>query len=400
LSPDVSKGIDLSVEFCGLEFENPFILASGPATSRKETIERAFDVGWGGAVTKITGLKIRPSPHPYIAAFVHDGKRIGIGNIDSIIYDLEKSISLVKGLKKRYPDKKLIANITGNSDTSSWQKAAKEMQDAGVDMLELNLSCPLTEEKRAVGATVGQDPQLTREVVKWVKEAVDIPIMVKLTANVTDITSIAKAAEEGGADALSAINTISGFLGIDLEKMEPKLSVRGMSSFCGYSGPAIKPIALRCVAQLAKSTRLPISGIGGISTWEDAVEFFMVGASTVQLCSAVMFRGLHIINQLKEGVSDFLKRKGFDSVKEIIGFALSKITSIEKLDFAYEVIPEIDKSKCIKCNSCYLSCRDAGFEAIEFNQWKFPIVDKERCGSCGLCSQVCPLGAISLIPRR
>lgn len=394
------RKVDLSIEFCGLEFQNPFLLASGPATARSEMIERAFDAGWGGAVTKLLGLKTRPSPHPYVAAFSFGSKIIGLGNIDSIIYPLEDWLQKIETLKKRYPNKILIANLTGNTDVSDWQEMTKKVQDVGIDMIELNLSCPLTEEERTIGAVVGQDPKITFEVVKWVKEVANVPVMTKLTPNVTDITSIAKAAEKGGADALSAINTVLGFVGIDLETMEPKPSVNGVSAFGGYSGPAIKPIALRCVAQVAKSTNLPISGVGGISTWEDAIEFFMVGASTVQLCTAVMFKGHHIIDHLREGVSDYLMDKGFDSIKEIVGRVLPKLTSIEKLDFTYQIVPQVDRSKCTKCGLCHLACRDAGYEAIELDEEKFPIVNEERCGSCGLCSQVCPARAISLEPRR
>jgi len=393
------RKVDLSIEFCGLEFQDPFLLASCSATARSEMIERAFDAGWGGAVTKLLGLKTRPSPHPYVAAFSFEGKKIGLENIDSVVYPLEDWLPKIETLKKKYPDKILIANLTGNSEVSDWQEMTKKVQDVGVDMLELNLSCPLTGEERTIGASVGQDPKLTFEVVKWVKEVANVPVMVKLTPNVTDITSIAKAAEMGGADALSAINTVLGFIGIDLKTMEPKPSVDGISAFGGYSGPAIKPIALRCVAQAAKSTKLPISGVGGISTWEDAVEFFMVGASTVQLCTAVMFKGYRIIDRLKGGVSDYLMDKGFDSIKDIIGRVLPKLTSIEKLDFTYRVIPQVDKSKCIKCGLCCLACRDAGYDAIELDEEKLPIVNREKCGSCGLCAQVCPAGAIFLKQR-
>ena len=394
------KKVDLSIEFCGLEFQNPFLLASCPATARSEMIERAFDAGWGGAVTKLLGLKTRPSPHPYIAALTFEGKAIGLENIDSVVYPLEDWLPKIETLKKRHPNKILIANLTGDTEVSDWQEMTKKVQDVGVDMIELNLSCPLTEEERTIGAVVGQDPKLTFEVVKWVKEVANVPVMVKLTPNVTDITSIAKAAEKGGADALSAINTVLGFVGIDLKTMEPKPSVNGISAFGGYSGPAIKPIALRCVAQAAKSTKLPISGVGGIFTWEDSVEFFMAGASTVQLCTAVMFKGYRIINRLKDGVSDYLRDKGFDSVKDIIGHVLPKLTSIENLDFTYQVIPQVDISKCIKCGLCHLACRDAGYEAIELDEEKLPIVNGEKCGSCGLCAQVCPAGVISLKQRR
>jgi len=392
--------VDLSIEFCGLQFQNPFLLAAGPATARCEMIERAFDAGWGGAITKLLGLETRPSPHPYVAAFSFEGKMIGLENIDSIIHPLDDWLPKIENLKKKYANKILIANLTGNSDASNWQEATKRVQGAGVDMIELNLSCPLTEEERRIGASVGQDPRLTFEVVKWVKEVADVPVMVKLTPNVTDITSIARAAESGRADALSAINTVLGFVGMDLETMEPRPSVDGISAFGGYSGPAIKPIALRCVAQAAKSTKLPISGVGGISTWEDAIEFFMAGASTVQLCTAVMFKGYRIIDRLKDGVSDYLRDKGFDSLRDIVGHVLPKLTSIEKLDFTYQVIPRVDRSECIRCGLCHFACRDAGYDAVELDEEKLPIVNGEKCGSCGLCSQICPAGAISLEPTR
>jgi dihydropyrimidine dehydrogenase (NAD+) subunit PreA len=246
---------------------------------------------------------------------------------------------------------------------------------------------------------VGQDPKATYEATKCAKEVANVPIMVKLTPNVTDITLIAKAAEDGGADALSAINTVLCFVGVDLETMEPKPSVNGLSSFGGLSGPAIKPIALRSVAQVAKSTKLPVSGIGGISTWEDAVEFFMVGASTVQLCSAVMFKGYKLIDSLRDGVSDYLLKKGFSSVKDIVGYVLPKIKSLEKLDFSYWIIPELDASKCTKCGLCYLACTDAGFGAIKL-RGGLPTFDKKRCDGCGLCAQVCRVRALTLKPRK
>jgi len=391
--------VDLSIDFCGLRLQTPFLLSSGPPTAKTEMIERAFSKGWSGAVTKAMGLKPRPNPHPRITAFSFEGKIIGLENIESIIYPLEDWLPKIKNLKKKYPDKILIANLIGELDASSWQEMTRKVQDAGFDMIELNLSCPLTEEQRTVGAIVGQDPRLTCEVVGWVKEVADIPIMVKLTPNVTDITSIAKAAEKGGADALSAINTVLGFTGIDLEKMEPKPSVNGISAFGGYSGPAIKPIALRCVAQVAKSTRLPISSIGGISTWKDAVEFLMVGASTLQLCTAVIFKGYKIIDHLRDGVSNYLADKGFTSVKDIVGHVLPKITGLEKLDFTRRVVPRLDRPKCIKCGLCRIASGNVTCEAIELDEEDLPTVNEEKCDGCGFCAQVCPVEAL-LLERR
>ena len=394
-----AKKVDLSINFCGLEFENPFLLSSGPPTVRPETIERAIEAGWAGAVTKALGSEPRPNPHPRIVASTYEGRVIGVENIESVIYPLKEWLPKIRKLKNKYPEKILIPNLMGGADPSSWQKMIKEAQEAGADMIELNLSCPLTEEVRVVGATVGQDPKSIYEATKCAKEVANVPIMVKLTPNVTDITLIAKAAERGGADALSAINTVLAFVGIDLETMEPKPSVNGLSSFGGLSGPAIKPVSLRSVAQVAKSTKLPISGIGGISTWEDAVEFFMVGASTVQLCFAVMFKGYKLINSLKDGVSAYLLKKGFSSVKDVVGYVLPKIKSLEKLDFSYWIIPELDESKCTKCGLCYLACTDAGFGAIKLRKG-LPTIDEKKCDACGLCTQVCRFKALVLKPRK
>ena len=386
----IPKKADLSVDFCGLRFQNPFILSAGPPTTKCEMIKRAFDVGWGGAVVKTFRTEPTPNVSPRFANLpFEDKKMVGFVNVElSSEFPLEDELPKIKEVKKEYPDNILIVSLMAGMNPSDWQEMTRKVQDVGADMVELALWCP--GEKTAL--SVGQDSESTRNVVKWVKEVADVPVMVKLAQNVTDITSIAKAAEMGGADAVTATDTVPCFLGVDLEKMAPKPSVNGMSTFGGYSGPAIKPLVLRCVAQIAKSTKLPISGVGGISTWEDAAEFIMVGASTVQLCTAVMFGGYRIIDDLKEGLSNYLMDKGFGSVSDIVGHALPKITeTVEDLDLAHKVVPEIDKSKCIKDDLCYLACRDAGYQAIELDKERLPIVDDEKCIGCSLCSLVCPV---------
>ncbi|MGC8816482.1 MAG: NAD-dependent dihydropyrimidine dehydrogenase subunit PreA [Candidatus Hadarchaeum sp.] len=397
LNPTDSKKVDLSMEFCGLRFENPFLLSSGPPTANVNKIERAFEAGWAGVVTKVLGSKPRPDPHPRIASLHYGGKVIAIENIESVIYPLKEWLPKITEIKKKYPEKILIPNLMGGAEPECWQRMIKDLQEAGADMIELNLSCPLTDEVWTVGATLGQDPNLTREATSLAKEVATVPIMVKLTPNVTDITLTAKAAEDGGADAISAINTIKGLIGIDLERMEPLPSVKGISALGGISGPAIKPISLRCVAQIAKATKLPISGIGGISKWEDAVEFFMVGASTVQLCTAVMIGGYRIISNLKDGVSTYLYSKGFGSVKELVGYVLPKIKSQENLDYSYWTTPVLNASRCTKCGLCQIACMDGGSAAITIEDG-LPKINQEKCDACGLCAQVCPKRALILKP--
>lgn len=392
--------VDLSIEFCNLAFENPFMLSSAPPTATGEMIRRAFEAGWGGAVVKTLGLTPTPNVRPRFATLETDNKRLmGFENIELCTdRPLSYWTSEIKKIKKEHPKKILFVSIFG-SNMKSWQESACRVQDAGADGLELNVSCPMMigATEGGWGAAVGQSPELTLSVTKWVKEVSSVPVMVKMTPNVTDIATIAKAAEKGGADALSGINTVSGFMGVDLETFEPRPSVNGKGALGGYSGPAIKPIALRCVVQMAKNTNLPISGIGGIFDWQDAVQFLMVGASTTQLCTAVMYNGFRIIKDLKAGLSNYLADKGFSSVRDIVGITLPKISLHEDLDRTYRVFPEIDKKKCVACGLCYLACKDAGYQAIELNEERRPKVDTDKCDGCSLCYYRCPvLGCISL----
>lgn len=388
-----SNEVDLSVDFCGLHFENPFMLSSAPPTATGEMIRRAFETGWGGAVTKTLAVEPTANVRPRFAKLVfEDKKMIGFKNIELITdRPLEYWLPEIEKTKKEYPNKILFASIMATMNASDWQTVAQKVQDAGADALELNVSCPHGMPERGMGAAIGQNPELTARVTKWVKEVAHVPVMVKMTPNVTDITLIARAAEKAGADALSGINTVLGFMGVDLETLEPKPSVNGRGAFGGCCGPAMKPIALRCVAQMAQSTKLPISGIGGISTWQDAAEFLMVGASTLQLCTAVMFNGYRIVNDLKTGLSNYLAEKGFGSVKDVIRLVLPKLGRVEQLDFTYKVISDISKEKCIRCDLCYLTCRDAGYQAIELDEERWPIVDEEKCDGCSLCFHVCPV---------
>lgn len=385
--------VDLAVEFCGLRFEHPFMLSSAPPTATGEMIRRAFEAGWAGAVTKTLSLQPTANVRPRLAKLAFEDKRmVGFKNIELITdRPLEYWLPEIERIKREYPNKVLIASIMATMNASDWQTLAKKVQEVGVDAIELNISCPHGMPERGMGAAIGQNPEYTAQVTQWVKEVAEVPVVVKLTPNVTDLPTIAKAAERAGADALSGINTVFGFMGVNLETLEPEPSVDGRGAFGGCCGPMVKPIALRCVAQMAQSTNLPISGIGGITTWRDAAEFLMVGATTLQLCTAVMFNGYRIVRDLKTGLANYLARKGFSSVKDVVGLILPKLGPVEELDFTHRVIATIDEEKCIGCGLCYRSCMDAGYQAIELDERGLPRVDEDKCDGCSLCFHVCPI---------
>jgi dihydropyrimidine dehydrogenase (NAD+) subunit PreA len=251
-----------------------------------------------------------------------------------------------------------------------------------------------------MGSIQGQAPTIAGEITRWAKEVAAVPVMVKLTPNVTDIVHIGRACEEAGADAIAAIDTVSALIGIDLERLEPVPSVGGRSSFGGLSGPAVKPIGLRCIAQLAKGTTVALSGIGGVASWRDGAEYILVGASTVQVCTAVMFRGYKIVDKMKKGLSAYMDDKGFKSVGEMRGDVLPKITAHEELDFDNKVVATMDQALCTKCGLCHTACMDGGWQAIEMESREvYPRFVIERCDGCSLCLQVCPVkGCVSMVP--
>ncbi|MEM4204198.1 MAG: NAD-dependent dihydropyrimidine dehydrogenase subunit PreA, partial [Candidatus Methanomethylicaceae archaeon] len=285
----------------------------------------------------------------------------------------------------------LIGSIMAECKEEDWEELARVVSEAGVDMLELNFGCPHGMPERGMGAFIGQRTELIQKLTKAAKRGSSVPVMVKLTPNVTDIAFTAKAAEEAGADAISAINTVLGLIGINIDTFEPIPTVDGMSTFGGLSGPGVKPIGLRCVAQIAQATNIPVSGIGGITTWKDAVEYLLVGAGSVQVCTAVMWRGYRIISDFVDGLTNYLADKGFSSVQEIIGKTLPRLTAWSKLNKDYTVVASINKDLCIKCGLCYVACRDGGYQAIKFEQGKSAEVDEEKCDACSLCTHLCPV---------
>jgi dihydropyrimidine dehydrogenase (NAD+) subunit PreA len=279
----------------------------------------------------------------------------------------------------------------------------REVEAAGADMIECNLGCPHGMPEIGMGAACGQNPDVTRQITRWVKEVAKTPVIVKLTPNVTDIRSIAAAARDGGADAIAAINTVAGIIGVDLERIEPLPSVGGRSTYGGISGPGMKPIALRNVCEIFRETGLPVSGMGGINTWQDAAEFILLGAATLQVCTAVMHLGYRkVIDGLRAGLIEYMGKHGFGSIPEMVGLAARKITSFEDLDLtsSFRLQALIDRSACTGCRVCQTACTDAGHQAIEWDERERKArVNGAKCGACGLCLDVCPVKCIRLIDR-
>jgi dihydropyrimidine dehydrogenase (NAD+) subunit PreA len=395
----IAKEADLSVDFCGIPFQNPFILASAPPTTTGEMIKRAFDEGWAGATTKtlvreeIVNVKPRFGSLAYPGATDEPKKIYAFENIE-LVTDRPLSVWLeeIEDIRKSYPDQVIIVSIMDDaSHPEGWKDMAKKAEDAGAHMIELNMSCPHGMPEKGMGSAIGQDAELAGKVTKWVAEAVKIPVMAKMTPNVTDVSQPAKACVENGAAAISAINTVGAIIGVDLETFVPKPPVSGYSAHGGLSGRAVKPVALKAIAAIGQATDAPISGIGGIATWEDAAEFLLMGASTLQLCTEVMVRGYGVIEDLKDGLSNYMEDHGFNTIKDMVGLAQKKLKALSDLSKEYKVISSVDESTCVKCDICYISCRDAGYQAISLREDRIPIIDDEKCTGCSLCYQVCPV---------
>lgn len=381
-----------------LKLKNPFLLASGPPTASAEQIRRAFRLGWGGAVTKTIvadSMEIRDVSPRFAAWKGSDAGLLGFENIELLSrHGLKYWTHEIAAIRREYPDQVLIASIMGSPDPAEWQHLAGIVQDAGANAVELNVSCPHGMPERGVGAAIGQHPDLVREIAQAVRGVTKVPLIVKLTPNVTDILPSAQAAVHGGADILAAINTVQCMMGIDLETLEPFPSVAGNSTYGGYSGPAVKPIGLRIVSQIARELPVPVMGIGGISTWQDAAEYITVGASSVQICTAVMWDGLGIIRGMKEELAGYLTKKKISGISDLRGRALPSISRHEELSRKETLVASVGfTERCTRCGKCVTSCRDGGYLAIAMDGREIRI-DRARCDGCSLCSQVCPEGVL------
>jgi dihydropyrimidine dehydrogenase (NAD+) subunit PreA len=395
---------DLSVDFVGIKSPNPFWLASAPPTNMGSMIERAFDAGWGGAVWKTLGEPIRNVSSRLGSIDLGPQRMIGLNNIELITdRPLEVNLREIRDCKRKYPKHAVVVSLMVESKREAWHDIAKQVEDTGADGVELNFGCPHGMSERGMGAAMGQVPDYTCMVTSWVKEATKLPVIVKLTPNVTDIKPPGRAAVKGGADALSLINTINSVVGVDLDTMIPYPNVNGMAAHGGYCGPAVKPIALNMVSELARDPEIgiPISGIGGISTWRDAAEFLLLGASTVQVCTAVMHYGYRVVEDMIDGLSNYLDDKGYASVNDIVGASVRRMTDWGNLDLNYKTVARIDHAKCIQCNLCHVACEDGAHQCIPLVQVhgsRFPVVDEHECVGCNLCYLVCPVpGCISMV---
>lgn len=392
---------DLSIDFLGVRFENPFCLSSSPVGNCYDMCAKAYDLGWGGVVFKTIGPAhfLIDEVSPRFDALTKEGTPfIGFKNMEQIAeHSLQENLADLRKLKEHYPDKVLIASIMGSNE-KDWTELAGLVEEAGADMIEMNLSCPQMT-SHAMGSDVGANPELCRAFCEAVKRGSRLPLMAKMTPNITDMVPVARACLAGGADGIAAINTIKSIVNLDLNRKVGLPIINGKSSISGYSGKAVKPVALRFIQQLRSGeglSQLPISGIGGIETWEDAAEFILLGASTLQVTTAVMQYGYRIVEDLKNGLMHYMEEQGVDRLEDLVGLANASMVPAESLDRDYIVYPRLDEKRCIGCGRCYISCYDGAHQALEWNEeTRRPSCNTEKCVGCHLCVLICPVGALS-----
>ena len=389
----------LACDFCGIPLENPFLLASSVVASTYDMCARAFEAGWAGAAFKtICSMDIREVSPRFSAISGGDGSIMGFKNIEQLSdQSVDENMEIIRKLKKKYPSKFILASIMGK-DEAEWGELARLCEENGADAVELNFSCPNMAEG-GLGSDIGQVPELVERFTRAAKKACGIPVLAKLTPNVAEMSSAAEAAKRGGADGISAINTIKSVMDLNVHTYVASPAVHGRSSFGGYSGNAVRPIALRFISELAQNKALKgmhISGMGGIETWNDALEFILLGSGSVQVATAVMQYGYRIIDDLKAGLNLYLTEKGFSSVKEAIGLGLDSLSeSTDVLERDTVVYPSIDPARCIGCGRCTISCADGGHSALKLDENRRPVLNGRRCVGCHLCRLVCPQGAIT-----
>lgn len=391
---------DLSSNFLGIKSINPFWLASAPPTDKAYNVVRAFEAGWGGVVWKTLGEDPPPinTASRYGAHYGQNRHVLGINN-NELITDrpLQVNLDEITQVKKDWPDRVIIVSLMVPCEEESWKKILPLVEATGADGIELNFGCPHGMPERGMGAAVGQVPKYVEMVASWCKEHCSLPVIVKLTPNITDIRMPAQAAKRGGADAVSLINTINSITSVDLDQMAPMPTISGKGTHGGYCGSAVKPIALSMVSEIARDPEthgLPISGIGGVSNWRDAAEFIALGAGNVQVCTAAMLYGFDIIKDLCDGLSDWMDTKGYESIEDFRGKAVPNTTDWKHLNLNFKRIAHIDQDNCINCGRCFAACEDTSHQAIAKTDAgdgvsQYTVIDEE-CVGCNLCHITCP----------
>ena len=395
---------DLTSEFIGIKSPNPFWLASAPPTDKEYNVRRAFEAGWGGVVWKTLGLDphiVNVNGPRYGVVYGADRRLLGLNNIE-LITDRPLAVNLeeIRRVKRDWPDRALVVSLMVPCEEQCWKEMLRQVEDTGADGVELNFGCPHGMSERGMGSAVGQVPEYIEMVTRWCKENSELPVIVKLTPNITDIRYPARAAKAGGADAVSLINTVSSITAVNLDTFSPEPSIDGKGAHGGYCGPAVKPIALNMVAEIARDPEthgLPISGIGGITTWRDAAEFMALGAGNVQVCTAAMTYGFRIVQELISGLSQWMEEKGHASITGFVGRAVPNVVDWKNLNLNYITKARINPETCIKCGRCYAACEDTSHQAIAMKPGRvFEVIDEE-CVACNLCINVCPVeGCITM----
>lgn len=394
-----SQKVDLSIESLGVHFENPFLLSSSVVGSNYEMVAKAFEMGWAGVAFKTIGTFIPNEVSPRFAALEkEDNPFVGFKNIEQISdHTLEENIGFIKELKKNYPNKVIIASIMGQNE-EEWTKLATIMEEAGADIIECNFSCPQMVGE-GLGSDVGTNLELVAKYTAATRKGTKLPVLAKMTPNITKMEEPAAVAMESGADGIAAINTIKSVMNVDLDNWGSAPNVCGKSSIGGYSGKAVKPIALRFINDLKKDARTckaPISGMGGIETWKDAVEFMAMGCETIQITTAVMQYGYRIIDDIIDGLTNYMNEHKLSSVSEIVGKAIENVIDAGDLNRESIELPKFNRDMCVGCGRCYISCFDGGHQAISINEnTGKPALIAKNCVGCHLCKLVCPTGAIS-----
>lgn len=389
---------DLSITTMGVNCENPFFLSSSVVGSNYEMVAKAFEMGWAGVAFKTIGLFVPNEVSPRFSALEkEDNPFIGFKNIEQISdHTIKENLEYLRRLKKDYPNKIIIASIMGRNE-EEWTELASMMEEVGADIIECNFSCPQMVGE-GVGCDVGTNPELVKAYTAATKRGTKLPVLAKMTPNITRMEEPAKAAIEAGADGIAAINTIKSIMNVDTESFNSAPYVDGKTSVGGYSGKAVKPIALRFIHDMKKDSSLKdvtISGMGGIETWKDALEFILMGSETVQITTSVMQYGYRIIDDLIEGLSDYMVLHDIEYVEQLVGKALIQVVDAGELNRDTIEYPKFDRNKCVGCGRCYLSCFDGGHQALSMNHEQKPVMDPKKCVGCQLCMLVCPARAIT-----